>query len=889
MQKEVALRLTTKGEDKPLKAIRDIGADGKKVGVILDRAGKQAGRGLKAIDEGAKAAKGGVEDLANRTGALSGPLKALGPIGVGAAAGIAGIFIGLQAAVRVGKEAVSTFAEIGKTAERLGIAAESYQALTAEAEAQGVANTQLETGLRALQERQSQIIAQQGELYTRLKDTNPELLTQLQALDNNEDRLRAVSKALGEAKTETDRLRIAYAAFGESGAEVSRVLLATDGDMDKLIDKGKALGLVIDEDLVRNSEALAVEMDVAAKVLDLQLKQAFIDFAPAALDMLRWLGDLAREARDFAEAFRDASDRTDDFRERQLQRQSALFVRRGASESRIRDAQQGGAPLTLDDFPDSFRKLLPGLQRDIDAFNEAVTLSIRSSMQDRVEEYGRSLAGMTTEALTAELDRIEAQIEERQQSGAGLRIGGVDLSDAGIELEAQRAQVRALKEGATAREAAAIATRKQLEAEQKLKDQKAAADKAERERLALRRQAATLLAELGDATLALAIKEEELTKQVAANFITQEQADQALTVYRDKLTGVTEATERWMDVVEGSRTEVQTVEKAIQDLNDDLAKGVFGEAAESAELYIAALKALTEALNLAKEAEKEATDEFKAAAEIRDKLAEVRRAAMTDQELLAAEEERVRQIVESGNLSREEATEYLRAYSEELRKARGQVSLLERAESLLDGIMNGRIKTTEDLGRAISAMIIDLVRQYALAQAQMGGGQGFGGFLQGVLGGIFGGGGVNPSGVPPITNSHAVPVGHTGHIIGMGARESRMGGMRIGSHERLVVGQVGEEIVPANDRAAIIDHIRSVGDRNGMPSAAAISGPIPLAINLNINQSGGGGDAEVSAGQSGENSFDIDVFFRDRIRGAASEGALDGALEGRGFVRQARR
>lgn len=882
MQKEVSLRLSSKGEQQLIKALREIGEDGQKMAAQIERSGKKASRGLKAVDEGAKSARDGIEDLADRTGFLAGPLKALGPIGIGTAAALAGIVVGLGAAVRVGKEAVSTFAEIGKTAERLGVAAETYQALTAEAEAQGVANTQLETGLRALQERQSQIIQQQGELYTRLKDTNPELLAQLQNLDNNEDRLRAVSKALGEAKSETDRLRIAYAAFGESGAEVSRVLLASDGDMDRLIDKGKALGLVIDEDLIQRAEELAVDMDVASRVMDFQFKQAFIDFAPVALDTIKLLGDIAREVRGVSESFKDAADRSSDFNEGLLDRKSGVLLERGISQSRLDEARSGGRALSAEDIPGRARSL--DLE-NIETFNRTARLEFTKTVQASLRDFERELKSLTAEQLSDELSRIEVDLQRvLGEASDSDRVFGLVASDERLQLEAKRGIVSALIEEAKEREAATDATRKQLEAEQRLKDEKAAADKAERERLNLRRQAATLLAELGDATLALAIKEEELTKQVEANFITQEQADQALTVYRDKLTGVTEATQRWMDVVEGSRTEVQTIEGAIQDLNKDLASGVFGDAAESAELYTAALQALTDALNLAKEAESEATDEFKAAAEIRDKLAEVRRAAMTDQELLAAEEERVRQIVESGNLSREEATEYLRAYGDELRKARGQVSLLERAETLLDGVMSGRIKTTEDLGRAISAMIIDLVRQYALAQAQIGGGPGFGGFLQGVLGGIFGGGGVNPSGTPPI-----VPVGHSGHIIGQGARESRMGGMRIGSHERLVVGQVGEEIVPANDRAAIIDHIRSVGDRNGMPSATAISGPIPLAINLNINQSGGNGEADVSAGQSGDNSFDIDVFFRDRIRGAASGGALDDALEGRGFVRQARR
>ncbi len=884
---DVVLRLGVEEQEVVQKALRAVGQDGEKMADKIEKASKEANRGLKAIDGVVVDLNRGMENLADRAGFAAGPLKALGPAGVAAAAGIAGLVLGLGAAVRMGKEAVDTFSEIGNAADRMDVAVETYQALTAEANAQGLAVSELETGLKALEERQSQIILQQGELFSRLKDTNPELLRQLEGLDNNEDRLRAVAKALKEAGSETERNTIAYAAFGEAGVSVSRVLLATGGDMDALIEKGQELGLVMDEDLIRNSQELSTELEVAGKVMDLQLKQAFVDFAPVALETIQFLGDIATGLSNVSNRMREVAERSARFNRERLDAIQNRLTEGGIQRSIFDGARDGSDPLSEADLPRRFNNVTRReMRRLIREFNETAAIETERAAAEFVRQARRELAGLTSDQLGAELEKTKRDIAAVKDGAVVSQDGDVLFGTDNSERQRRVEVIEALIVETEARETSAAATREQLAAEKALEERRKQEIKDARELETLRRQAAQLLAELGDATLAMALKEEELAKFREAGLLTLEQSDQILQSYRDRVTGVTEATERWRQVVEGADTEVEKLQNSVQQLKEDFATGKLGETTEATELYTEAVEALSEALGKAQKAELEATDAHKAATEIREKLADVRKAAMSDEQLFAAEQARIEQLVKNGNLTRDEATEHLRNYRNELRQTRGEVNLLEQAETVLDGIESGRIKTVGDLRRAIGAMIVDIVRQYALAQAQIGG-QGFGGFLGGIFGNIFGTGGLNPSGTPPPINPHSIPVSHSGNPVSNAPRAIRSFGSRLASNERMMITQTDEEVITGGDRRKLISYLRESSRERFQPNDMMMAGTIPLDISIRVRRDGAGDvDADVQATQSGSNGLDLDVLLRDAVRSEASSGGLNDALAGQGFVRR---
>ena len=311
-RQDVVLRLTTKGREEVVAALKSIGGEGEKAAKQLERASKPASRGLKAIDSAAGDARDGLNDMAQRAGPVGRALGHLGPGGLAAAAGIGAIALALGGALRISREAVAAFDEIGKRADTLRLSTDGFQALTLAANEEGIAFEKIETGVRALTERQSQLTKGQGELYSRLKDTHPELLKQLAALDSNDDRLRLITQALKNANSETERNTIAYAAFGEAGLEVARMLERQEGGYDGLLDRSREMGIV-EEEAIRRAETYAGEMGELARQIDVNLKQAFVDLAPVMIEAYEFAADVSSGIRDITAAIGEMFDaiRTD--------------------------------------------------------------------------------------------------------------------------------------------------------------------------------------------------------------------------------------------------------------------------------------------------------------------------------------------------------------------------------------------------------------------------------------------------------------------------------------------------------------------------------------------------------------------------------------------------
>ncbi len=907
---DINLRLTTSGKEDLKRALRETGEEGRRMADQIDRAGKKASRGLKAVDDTAGEVRGELEGLTQRLGPAGAGLRALGAGGIAAGAAIGGVALAFGAAVRVGKEALDTFAGIGNEADRLGLATETFQAVTAEMEGQGISVSRLETGMAALAERQSQIIDGQGEMVARLKDTHPELLEQLANLDSQEDRLRAVTKALEQAESATERNRIAYAAFGEAGYDLQRVLLSNEGGLDGLIAKGRDLGLVIEEDLIRRSQTLSTEFDVTAKVLDLQLKAAFVDFGPVALEMVRMLADVAAMANRVADGFRNADERSSGFNQgRMADLARSISQRSGLGMEEIRTAAATGRELSIDDVDTGGmrRGVVQDLRSDIEELNRIAAIELSRTLTDFEVSYRRQLAGQSSDALKAELQEVEQYIGEvrsrydellqdrlgREGLGAGdgsdraRQITGENearYAQSVREAEVQKRVIETLIETAEARELDRRETEAARDAIEAEAAAKAEADRQQRESLALRREAITVLAELGDYTIALAEKEKRLTEMVDADLITAEQRDAALKSYRDGITGVTEAVERWTGVAEQGRSPTQTLQAEIDDLNAAFEAGKI-----DVDLYVAAHKALAKALGEARKQSREATEEFKQAEIIRRDIEQARVARLSLTEQMAEERTRVQGLVDKGELTPEEATVWLDLYEEKIRSLRGELDLWAEAESILDGVQQGRIRTIEDLGRALLATLAKVIQQAAMAQAQLGG-QGIGEFLGGIMNSVlgsfgFGGSAGGGSGSGPTTGPSQTVPSHSGSIVGQPHGELRSMSRGMAGDERLRLVRVGQEIVPAGDRQRIIDYITKGGSgADGPPPAAGAMAIQRVKIDMDIRTEGG--RASVEKRQRADGGFDVKVMLRDEVRGMVGRGELDDTLVDRGFPKR---
>ena len=233
----------------------------------------------------------GVQGFAGRVTRSLGGIGRVLPslLGIGSLAGGASI-AGLAA---LAKQSIDTASAIVDAADKAGIGTSAYQALSFQASQVGLSVEQLNTGLTTFATRVGQAQAGTGALSSTMKKLNPELAEALQHATSQEQALRIVADAMAQAATQTERLAIEQAAFGRGAAGAFTLALQGGGvAIDEFTQKARDMGLVLNEQLLRNAETAGDKLDVLAKVINTQLTGALIEAAPA-------IGELARQ---FAEA-----------------------------------------------------------------------------------------------------------------------------------------------------------------------------------------------------------------------------------------------------------------------------------------------------------------------------------------------------------------------------------------------------------------------------------------------------------------------------------------------------------------------------------------------------------------------------------------------------------
>lgn len=867
---EVSLRLSVKGRDELISTMKDMGGEYEKAARKIEAGSRKANTGMKAVDKTAKELNGSIQGMAARGGSLTSVLAGLGPVGAATGAGLATIGVALAGAMRISREAISAFDQIGKSADTLLLSTDAFQALNSAAIDEGVNFAKVEQAVRALDKRHSELAANQGELYTRLKDINPELVEMLRNTVDNDARLRIMTTALQQAETATQRSTIAYAAFGEGGADVARMLVRQADGMDGMIARAKELGLVVDEDLIRSAEDMENQFGQASKVIDLQLKTAFVELAPIMLESAKLMADVATMIAGVSQAALEFDKRTDESIAARLEDLTQKMLDFGASKEAVDKALATGLPLEASEF-DAVTRMLAGDQ--VEKFNALTLEMVTRGERDRQRATGEIRRRMTTEQLEAErealrdhLAQMDAMTTQQRQSG---EIGLVEDPFAPDRAEAQRVLAQINAEINRRGTGGGSGSDTETDA------------RAEAERNRLRAEAVRLQKELGDYTAHVAEKTERWQAMLDAGFITQQQYDAAVKNLKDELSGVADAQERWAKLIEDSMSPTAAVRLQISALNADHEAGRI-----SAEMHAKALEELNRQLAEAAQGELEAKPGWSDAETIRADLDSAATDAMTPAEKLAKETERVNALVSDGVLEGEDATDWLELYGKRLEETAEKSRMLTSAEELLDGVQAGRIQTLDDLGRAFSAMLIKMVQEYLTAQQSMKGGS----FLDFLMGGGQGGAGAGGEGGGGFLSSIGSFFGFgsagQSHSGGAGNRPPNRrplaGAMYPG--EGLTVVQDSETILTASGRMNIAGQIQAMASERqqmaGLVSQmAAGRGTGAGGVNVNVNNYAG---AEVEVTQSeGPDGPEVSVDIKGKLKEMADGGVFDGPFKRR--------
>lgn len=159
-----------------------------------------------------------------------------------------------------------------------------------------------------------------------------------QALDEVIDRISAL-------KRESDRAAIA------EKLGLGPLVVAVRGgaaEIARLRDEARALGLVMDAEMVRRGADAEAQFQTLSRVIDTQLKGAFVDLAPVIVDAIKLVAQLATALGDTLDQWRNLENKTSRGLQREAARLSAennaLIARYGSPEAMQNRASNTAAP-----------------------------------------------------------------------------------------------------------------------------------------------------------------------------------------------------------------------------------------------------------------------------------------------------------------------------------------------------------------------------------------------------------------------------------------------------------------------------------------------------------------------------------------------------------------
>lgn len=275
-------RFTSEGAERLENDITKIGKAGKKAGDRVGAAGKGSAKGLKVMDNAAKAAGKELDGFANRAGRLGSLTKIIGPAGLFTAAAIGG-FLAISAAAR---NATDDVAAIGDAADRAGIDVDVYEQLKAAITLKGQDAGGLESALAGLNRKVGEARQGIGEAAKVFEQFNISLVTSDGRMKTTTAIIYELADVMQGITDPAQRLAVAQKLMEETGRSLVPVLSEGADGLRELGETAEAAGMLFGGDVIRNAQDLNIEFDKQAAILDTRLKMALIDVAPMVQQLM---------------------------------------------------------------------------------------------------------------------------------------------------------------------------------------------------------------------------------------------------------------------------------------------------------------------------------------------------------------------------------------------------------------------------------------------------------------------------------------------------------------------------------------------------------------------------------------------------------------------------
>ncbi len=269
-----AVRLAVEGGSKVKAELVSVGESGERSLKKIDRAGDKASRGLSNLTDRAKTLRVGMSTLG---GALA---------GIAAVGGLATLI----------DRSISAADAVAKTADKIGVGVEALQELRYAAQLAGVEQRTMDMALQRFTRRVAEAAKGTGEAKQALSQMGIALKDQHGNIRRSEDLLNDVAEAFKRTTDPAERLRLAFKLFDSEGVAMVNMLVGGAEALEATRRHAQDLGIVLEEDLVRNAEKARDQLDTLGKVVSANLTRAMLDLAPAIADASSGLSDLAADA-----------------------------------------------------------------------------------------------------------------------------------------------------------------------------------------------------------------------------------------------------------------------------------------------------------------------------------------------------------------------------------------------------------------------------------------------------------------------------------------------------------------------------------------------------------------------------------------------------------------
>ena len=207
---------------------------------------------------------------------------------------IGAAFAAAAGAVVVFRKQLEELDAVAKLSARTGFGAKDIQGFALAAELGGSSAAAAAKGMEQFTRRMGEAAGGTGTAATQLRKMgiDAKKLGDLQPTEQ----LRIVADAIAALPSKAEQANAAYQLFGRGGLELVNVLSQGSAEMQKMNDEVEAMGLALSADQLKAIEDVNDEWTKMTFAMSGAAATITADMAPALMDLLQLMGDLAKEA-----------------------------------------------------------------------------------------------------------------------------------------------------------------------------------------------------------------------------------------------------------------------------------------------------------------------------------------------------------------------------------------------------------------------------------------------------------------------------------------------------------------------------------------------------------------------------------------------------------------